>query len=98
MPTEVARETDAETTLSPERTAQQVAHWVLEELGAPKDLLRVEAKPLWGNYYRVNIYCTKDVGLTAKEVAVTDSFFVYRTEDGCLSDPEVVRKYPNPAA
>ena len=84
----------------PERSVQQVADWVLQELGAPQDLLRVEAKPLWGNYFRVNVYCQRDIGLTAKEVAVTDSFFVFRTEDGCLSDPEVVRKYPlvNPGA
>ena len=99
MATQLLQENAVETeSTTREPGSRDVAQWVLQELGTPKRLLRVEAKPLWGNYFRVNVYCTLDVGVNAKDVAVTDSFFIYRTDDGCLSDPEVVRKYPNPTA
>jgi hypothetical protein len=76
-----------------ETGAIEVEQWVLEELGEPKNLLRVEAKPLWDDYFRVNVYTQTDVGLNAKEVAVSDSFFVYKSEAGFLTDPPIQRKY-----
>jgi hypothetical protein len=76
-----------------ETKPQSISEWVLQELGTPHNLLRIDAKPLWDNYYRVNVYCAQDVGLSAKEVSVSDSFFVYKTEDGYLSNPEIERKY-----
>jgi hypothetical protein len=66
---------------------------VLEELGTPRNLYRVDAKPLWDEYFRVNVYCRQDVGLSAKEMAVTDSFFVFQTNDGYLTNPPIERKY-----
>lgn len=73
--------------------AAEVEQWILEELGEPENLLKVEAKPLWDDYFRVNVYTQTDVGLSAKEVAVSDSFFVYKSEAGFLSNPPIVRKY-----
>jgi len=73
--------------------AAQVEQWILEELGEPGNLLRIEAKPLWDDYFRVNVYTRTDVGLNAKEVAVSDSFFVFKSEAGFLSNPPIVRKY-----
>jgi hypothetical protein len=73
--------------------AAEVEQWILEELGEPANLLRIEAKPLWDDYFRVNVYTRTDVGLTAKEVAVSDSFFVFKSEAGFLSDPPIARKY-----
>ena len=66
---------------------------ILEELGEPTNLLKVEAKPLWDDYFRVNVYTQTDVGLNAKEIAVSDSFFVFKSEAGFLSNPPIVRKY-----
>ena len=73
--------------------ANEAAAWVLSELGTPSNLLRVEAKPLWDGYFRVNVYTSTDIGLNAKEIVVSDSFFVYRAETGFLSNPPIVRKY-----
>ena len=73
--------------------AAEVEQWILEELGEPSNLLKVEAKPLWEDYFRVNVYTQTDVGLSAKEVAVSDSFFVFKSEAGFLSNPPIVRKY-----
>jgi len=71
----------------------EVEQWILEELGEPGNLLKVEAKPLWDDYFRVNVYTQTDVGLSAKEVAVSDSFFVFKSEAGFLSNPPIVRRY-----
>ena len=71
----------------------EVEQWILDELGEPRNLLKVEAKPLWDDYFRVNVYTRTDVGLNAKEVAVSDSFFVFKSEAGFLSNPPIVRKY-----
>jgi hypothetical protein len=73
--------------------AAEVEQWILEELGEPTNLLKVEAKPLWDDYFRVNVYTQTDVGLSAKEVEVSDSFFVFKSEAGFLSNPPIVRKY-----
>ena len=70
-----------------------VCDWVLSELGAPRNLLMAEAKPLWDNYFRVNIFTAKDTGRSAREISVSDSFFVFKSEDGYLSNPPITRKY-----
>jgi len=44
---------------------------VLAALGEPPDLLRVLVKPLWGNYYRANVFVGK--GFTAR---MAHSFFL----------------------
>ena len=78
---------------NPIADAAEVEQWILEELGEPKNLLKVEAKPLWDDYFRVNVYTQTDVGLNAKEIAVSDSFFVFKSEAGFLSNPPINRKY-----
>jgi hypothetical protein len=44
---------------------------VLAALGEPPDPLRVQVKPLWGSYYRVNVFVGK--GFTAR---MAHSFFL----------------------
>jgi hypothetical protein len=44
---------------------------LLETLGEPPDLLRVQVKPLWGRYYRANVFVGK--GFTAR---MAHSFFL----------------------
>jgi hypothetical protein len=49
---------------------------VLAALGEPPDLLRVQVKPLWGSYYRANVFVGK--GFTAR---MAHSFFL-NVDDG----------------
>src|SRR6187455_1187029 len=74
MAAKLIRQPDALPIEAHDEKSRQVAAWVLEELGTPRNLYRVDAKPLWDEYFRVNVYCRQDVGLSAKEMAVTDSF------------------------
>ena len=62
---------------------------VLSALGEPPDLLRVQVKPLWGNYYRANIFVGK--GFTAR---MAHSFFL-NVDDGQIvsSAPPIQRLY-----
>jgi hypothetical protein len=38
-----------------------IGEQVVHMLGGPGDLLRVQVRPLWGHYYRANVYVGKDV-------------------------------------
>ena len=56
---------------------------VLAALGEPPDLLRVQVKPLWGSYYRANVFVGK--GFTAR---MAHSFFLD------VGDGEIVSSAP----
>jgi hypothetical protein len=62
---------------------------VLAALGEPPDLLRVQVKPLWGTYYRANVFVGK--GFTAR---MAHSFFL-DVDDGetVSSTPAIQRLY-----
>ena len=62
---------------------------VLAALGEPSDLLRVQVKPLWGSYYRANVFVGK--GFTAR---MAHSFFL-DVDDGEIvsSAPTIQRLY-----
>jgi hypothetical protein len=62
---------------------------VLAALGEPPDLLRVQVKPLWGSYYRANVFVGK--GFTVRMV---HSFFL-NVDDGEIisSAPPIQRLY-----
>lgn len=63
---------------------------VLEILGEPKNLNRISAIHLWGNYYRVNVWISN----SEFSISISDSFFVEATVDGIIrSKPEIVKKY-----
>jgi hypothetical protein len=87
----IKRRTEEKTASNADLRAAE--EWVLAELGRPRNLLKVEAKPLWGNYFRVNVYTATDVGLRTSQVEVSDSFFVFKSPEGFLSNPSIVRKY-----
>ena len=70
-----------------------VVRRVLARLGAPDNLFRVHARNVWGNHYRVNVFCTIETGLSLPAVQITDSFFVTVTEDDIVSEPVIQRKY-----
>jgi hypothetical protein len=65
--------------------AEQVAAAVRKALGAQPGLLRVRAKPLWGDRFRVNVFA----GDSAASARLTASYFVRAGEGGDVieSDP-----------
>jgi len=72
---------------------QIVVVQVLDQLGSPKDLFRVDAKPLWDDHFRVNVFRALQTERSVRNVAVTDSFFVTLTGDGIVSRPPIEPKY-----
>jgi hypothetical protein len=64
---------------------------VMIGLGRPADLVRAEARPLWDNHYRVNVF----VGPDAASARVAHSFFVGADGHGKIlaSSPSVTRAY-----
>lgn len=81
--------------------AHDPAEWVLDQLGTPADLHRVDIKPLWGDYVRVNVFRNEEKrdkdayghDRVRREVTLSDSFFVLRTGAGFFAHPEVKRRY-----
>jgi hypothetical protein len=61
---------------------------VLNTLGRPDDLARVDIVHVYDNRYRVNVYRHVE-GRTR----MTDSFFVHDDPDGISSSPPIRRKY-----
>ncbi len=64
---------------------------LLQALGRPATLYRVEVRHLWENHYRANVF----VGVDAATTRVAHSFFVVADEDGNIiaSVPDITRKY-----
>jgi hypothetical protein len=55
-----------------------IARYVLDALGQPADLLRVEVRELWEGHYRVNVL----VGTDAASVRVAHSYFLVADAQG----------------
>lgn len=72
---------------------QYVTSCVLAELGRPGNLYRINAERLWGQQYRVNLWCSEESDRPVKTVKMTDSFFVTLTDEGIQSVPPIERKY-----
>ena len=68
-----------------------IGEQVIQDLGRPGDLLRVQVRPLWANHYRANILV--GVGITSARVA--HSFFLTVDIDGAIiaSSPKMARLY-----
>ena len=86
-------------TVSPPKTnlrmneSPRIVREVLERLGRPEALYRVDAKRMWGNQYRVNVYCVQAEDQPVKGVRISDSFFVTMSDEGLVSQPTITRKY-----
>jgi hypothetical protein len=67
---------------------------VMHVLGAPDDLLAVAVRPLWGRFYRVNIFVGPEVGVAR----VANSFFLEIDGDGKIAaaNPKITRQYGGP--
>jgi hypothetical protein len=68
-----------------------IANHVLNTLGRPGDLHKVQVQPLWDDHYRVNVL----VGVDAAAVRVTHSYFLVANRDGTItaSTPKITRQY-----
>jgi hypothetical protein len=74
-----------------ERRSAVIVNQLLQALGRPIALYRVEVRHLWENHYRANVF----VGADAASTRIAHSFFLAADEDGNIvaSVPEITRKY-----
>ena len=73
------------------RRSAVIVSQLLQALGRPIALYRVEVRHLWENHYRANVF----VGADAASSRIAHSFFLAADEDGNIvaSAPEITRKY-----
>lgn len=63
---------------------------LLDKIGVPDDLFKVDAKQLWNtNRYRINIYRIMKDG----KLSITDSYFAQLLPGGIVFSPEPKFKY-----
>jgi hypothetical protein len=64
---------------------------VLQTLGRPEDLQRVQVRRLWNHHYRVNIFAGND----SNSVRVANSYFLVADDEGKIieSKPPILKQY-----
>ena len=70
-----------------------IADRVFERLGKPRDLFRIQIRPLWSDYFRVNVYREVEASQALPRVEMTDSFFVTTDHESFTARPVIERKY-----
>jgi len=71
---------------------------VIERLGEPENLHKIAVKPLWDDFYRVNVICEEEaegIQMALSQYRITDSFFVQASPEGGIirSKPEITKRY-----
>lgn len=68
-----------------------VGERLLQTLGTPDDLLKVQVRRVWENSYRVNVF----VGADISAAKVAHSYFLRADENGNIVDssPKITRQY-----
>ncbi len=68
-----------------------IAKQVVQSLGLPADLFKVQVRPLGADRYRVNVFVGKEV----TSARITNSFFLTADDEGKIlkSSPEIARRY-----
>lgn len=92
MPTKEQDKQQAERAkLAHEQRSSVIVGHLLQALGRPAILYRVEIRHLWDDHYRANVY----VGADAASTRVAHSFFIMADEGGNIlaSVPDITRKY-----
>jgi hypothetical protein len=81
----------AEEALARSATNAFIGRQVVETLGSPHNLLKVQVNPLGSDHYRVNVI----VGKNLASARVGDSFFLTADEEGNIvaSSPKIVPLY-----
>jgi len=72
---------------------RRVSDRVLDALGTPHDLVRVQVRHIKDKTFRVNVWCERWSSSIVKEVFVKHSYWVSLTPDGLVSDPPILSKY-----
>jgi hypothetical protein len=74
-----------------QRRSAALGKLVLDTLGQPGNLHRVQVRRLWDNHYRVNVLTGED----AAHAKVANSYFLVADEDGKIvaSIPKITRQY-----
>jgi hypothetical protein len=74
-----------------EQRSSIIVGQLLQALGRPATLYRVEIRHLWDDHYRANVF----IGADAASTRVAHSFFILADEDGNIiaSVPDITRKY-----
>jgi len=64
---------------------------VIHTLGEPGDLIKVDVRPLWGSYCRVNVL----IGANAASAKIANSYFLQVDGDGKIvkSTPNMTKQY-----
>ena len=77
--------------LSREQLKSLIGKHVMNSLGQPSDLHRVQVRPLWENRYRVNVFIGDDAG----SARLTHSFFLVADEGGNIvsSTPKITPQH-----
>ena len=68
-----------------------VGEQVLHALGQPRNLLKVQVRPLWDGNYRANVF----VGAHAADMKIPYSYFVVADGDGNVfhTSPKIHKQY-----
>lgn len=79
----------------PEQQSGIIVRQILQTLGRPDALHRVEVRHLWEKHYRVNVF----VGANAASLRIAHSFFLSTDEDGNIiaSAPAITQQYSGTA-
>lgn len=90
MPTQESKPKDQDKQARQQRKAAIVRH-VMDILGQPQDLYRVQVRYLWENHYRVNVL----LGADFASLKVGHSYFLVADQEGNVltSTPQIVRHY-----
>ena len=90
MPTQESKPKDQDKQARQQRKAAIVRH-VMDILGQPQDLHRVQVRHLWDDHYRVNVLLGPDFASTR----VGHSYFLVVDGQGNVltSTPEIVKQY-----
>jgi hypothetical protein len=74
-----------------EQRGARIGKRVLDTLGQPGDLYRVQVRPLWGDCYRVNVL----VGADATSTRVAHSYFLQVDGGGNVvaATPPITKRY-----
>jgi hypothetical protein len=87
-------QSEPKTKSKPQDMSKLVENAVFDALGKPENLTHVKTSNVWGDSWRVTIYCKKEKSLIFTE-EITDSFFIIASPGGEIinSNPEIERKY-----
>ncbi len=92
MPTTLKREPQKDMERHQRETLHAlIGQQLIHSLGKPGDLLQVQVRQLWEDYFRVNVLTGRDIA----SVKIANSYFVKADSDGNIveSSPKITKQY-----